>query len=80
MPFIYVYILNDRTGRHHYVGVTDDLKDRLGRHNRGEVIHTSKHRPWKMQSVVAFDSLQKATAFERYLKSHAGREWAKRHL
>jgi len=34
----YVYILESLSvaGRH-YVGVTADLRDRLGRHNRGEV-------------------------------------------
>ena len=80
MPFTYVYILKDHTGRHRYVGETDDLNERLERHNRGEVPHTSRYLPWKIESAVAFDSKAKATAFERYLKSHAGREWAKRHL
>ena len=80
MAFTYVYILADLQNRHHYVGITSDLKDRLCRHNSGDVPHTAQHRPWKIQSAVAFESREKAASFEKYLKSHAGREWAKRHL
>ncbi|MCB1071387.1 MAG: GIY-YIG nuclease family protein, partial [Kiritimatiellae bacterium] len=34
----YVYILQSETNpARHYTGLTDDLKDRLHRHNAGEV-------------------------------------------
>ena len=80
MAFTYVYTLTNQDSTHCYVGITKDLKDRLNRHNRGEVAHTAKNRPWKIQSATAFESPEKASAFEKYLKTHAGREWAKRHL
>jgi predicted GIY-YIG superfamily endonuclease len=39
MGFSYVYILQSiNQPEHHYVGHTDDLHDRLKRHNAGEVI------------------------------------------
>ena len=79
--FHYVYILIDTaTQSHHYVGVTQDLRARLAKHNAGEVVHTSKFRPWRIQTAIAFDSKEKAFAFEKYLKSGSGREFSKRHF
>jgi predicted GIY-YIG superfamily endonuclease len=39
----YVYILQSIDAEHFYVGVTDDLRARLTKHNAGEVPHTSKY-------------------------------------
>ena len=38
----YVYILESLDSQHFYVGITDDLRARLAKHNAGEVPHTSK--------------------------------------
>ena len=79
--FYYVYILIDtKTEMHHYVGFTQDLSERLAKHNAGEVPHTSKFKPWRIQTAIAFDSKDKAFAFEDYLISGSGREFAKRHF
>ena len=73
MPdFQYVYILLSECGEHHYVGCTADLQQRLNKHNNGDVSHTSKFRPWRIQTAVAFRDVEKAAAFERSLKSHSG--------
>ncbi len=45
----YVYILESLDSEHFYVGITDDLRARLTKHNAGEVTHTSKYRPWKLK-------------------------------
>lgn len=63
-----------------YVGITDDPNRRLAEHNNGQSIHTNKFKPWCLMTYIAFDDLPKAQAFERYLKSHSGRAFAKRHL
>jgi len=76
----YVYILVSQEDEHFYVGVTDDLKARLKKHNAGEVPHTSKYRPWKLKTYIAFSDEQKAFAFEKYLKSHSGRAFAQKRL
>jgi predicted GIY-YIG superfamily endonuclease len=76
----YVYILESLSGDHHYVGTTSDLRARLDRHNRGEVTHTAKFAPWRIQTYFAFSDEQKAHAFERYLKTGSGRAFSKRHL
>jgi predicted GIY-YIG superfamily endonuclease len=77
----YVYILvSEADGRLHYSGLTCDLNTRLAEHNRGKCPHTSKHRPWKIETAIAFRSEAKARRFERYLKTGSGREFARRHL
>ena len=75
----YVYILEGLADlERHYVGVTDDLKARLARHNSGQVSHTSKHVPWRVKTYIAFSDEKQALAFEKYLKSASGRAFAKK--
>ena len=79
--FHYVYILVDEaTETHFYIGCTEDLKSRLEKHNKGDVPHTSKFKPWRIKNAIAFDDREKAYAFEAYLKTHCGRAFAKRHF
>lgn len=79
--FHYVYILNDcATRTHFYVGQTSDLTARLAAHNSGQCPHTSKYKPWNVQTAVAFDNEEKALAFEAYLKTHSGRAFATKHF
>jgi putative endonuclease len=77
----YVYIL--RSLEHldrYYVGLTSDLRERLKRHNAGEVSHTSKYAPWAIKTYLAFSDEKQAFAFEKYLKSPSGRAFAKKRL
>ena len=81
MNFAYVYILQSEAApEHFYTGLTDDLRDRLRRHNGGEVPHTFKFRPWRIKTAVAFTDRNKAADFEHYLKSASGRAFAKKRL
>ena len=81
MDFCYVYILQSvGSSEHCYVGLTDNLRDRLKRHNAGELIQTSKFRPWRIKTAIAFTDRERAAAFERYLKSSSGRAFAKKRL
>ena len=76
----YVYILQSLSGEHFYTGVTGDLVARLSKHNSGEVAHTSKFKPWRIKSYIAFTDEVRAVAFEKYLKSGSGRAFAKARL
>ena len=79
--FFYVYVLRSKSDSSiHYTGITDDLSARLRDHNRGHCLHTAKHKPWIIETAVAFISARKARAFEKYLKSGSGREFARRHF
>ena len=79
--FHYVYIL-ESLGKpaHFYIGLTDDLAERLAKHNAGGVPHTEKYRPWQIKTAIAFRDRERATDFERYLKSPSGRAFAKKRL
>jgi predicted GIY-YIG superfamily endonuclease len=77
----YVYILQSEADiARFYVGLTDDLRNRLPAHNAGRVAHTSKHRPWRIKTYVPFSDDSQAVLFERYLKSSSGRAFAKKRL
>ena len=81
MSFYYVYILQSlNLPDHFYVGLTEDLKQRLVKHNAGEVPHSSRFRPWRIKTAVAFTERSRAADFERYLKSASGRAFAKKRL
>jgi putative endonuclease len=76
----YVYILQGINSDHFYVGITDDLRTRLAKHNAGEVPHTSKYRPWQVKTYIAFNDGKQALNFEKYLKSPSGRAFSKKWL
>lgn len=79
--FHYVYILvSESDPTCHYTGCTSDLAARLAKHNEGGVPHSAKNRPWRIETAIAFREADKAHAFERYLKSGSGREFAHRHF
>ena len=81
LVFYYVYILSSITDpSHHYVGMTTDLDKRLRKHNAGKCVHTAKYLRWQIDIAIAFRNKDKAVEFEKYLKSHSGRAFAKKHF
>ncbi len=79
--FYYVYSLNsiDNPDKF-YIGFTKNLELRLKDHNSGKCSHTSTHRPWRIETAIAFWNKEKAINFEKYLKSHSGRAFASKHF
>lgn len=79
--YYYVYILkSEQITETYYTGFTTKLDERVSKHNNGEVPHTSKYKPWFVKNFIAFTDKDKALAFEKYLKSHSGRAFAKKHF
>jgi len=79
--FFYVYVLVSKADPSiHYTAVTRNLSARLYDHNRGNCPHSAKYKPWKVEMAIAFTSEAKARAFEKYLKTGSGREFARRHF
>ena len=77
----YVYVIRSRNlPEQEYVGAIADLKRRLADHNAGKSSHTRKFLPWDLVWYSAFPEKPKAMEFERYLKSHSGRAFAKKRL
>jgi predicted GIY-YIG superfamily endonuclease len=77
----YVYLIKSVSAEgERYLGMTTDLKERLHEHNAGKSFHTSKFKPWKLTTYIAFTDPAKAEAFERYLKSGSGHAFARKRL
>ena len=75
----YVYLIKSVTfSDQKYVGCTDNLKERLETHNSGGSIYTKSYRPWVIVTYLAFQEEKMARDFEKYLKSGAGRAFAKK--
>ena len=45
---IFTYLLKSKKDSSYYTGITDDLEDRLKRHNKGRIISTKKKIPWDL--------------------------------
>ena len=76
-----VYIVrSDAEPSRHYVGITNNVRDRLEWHNHGPSGYTASHRPWSLVVSIEFPTEQEAIRFETYLKSGSGRAFAKRHF
>ena len=77
----YTYILQSLAHQNQrYFGHTADLRNRVAEHNAGKCPHTSKFLPWRLQVYVAFEAIEQAQMFEKYLKSGSGRAFANRHF
>lgn len=77
----YVYIVRSIAfPAQEYTGMTADLKQRMTDHNSGKSKHTSKFSPWELLGYTAFPNKLTALDFEKYLKSHSGRAFAKKRL
>ncbi len=76
MYYAYILICSDKKT---YIGGTDNLKERLIRHQRGYVAATKKRLPIKLKAYFAFDNEHVAFNFEQYLKSGSGRAFMKKH-
>jgi predicted GIY-YIG superfamily endonuclease len=48
--------------------------------NHGQSAHTAKYKPWELITYVAFKDRSRAISFEKYLKSYAGKAFAKKRL
>lgn len=74
----YVYSLKCKDG--YYIGCTDDLKDRLVRHQKGQVPATKSRLPVKLDFYFSIRDKYKAFELEKYLKSGSGRAFINKHL
>lgn len=75
----YVYVLKCNNNKP-YIGCTDNLKERITRHNKGYVPATKSLLPVILISYFAFSNKYTAFNFEKYLKSGSGRAFMKKHF
>jgi putative endonuclease len=76
----YVYILQSFHDKSFYIGYTPDLKNRVIKHNKGQVISTKRKIPWRLIYYEAYLNRKDATGREKFLKSGSGWKLFKRQL
>ena len=69
----YVYILYSLKDKGLYIGFTNNLKNRLTLHSKGQVIATKNRLPIKLIHYEYFINKDDAEAREKFLKSGYGR-------
>lgn len=70
----YVYFLRSKIKPDQlYVGYTENLEERLRKHNTGKVQSTQPYHPWVLIYYEAFTSIKDAKQREQYLKTTKGR-------
>ena len=70
-----VYILESLKDGSYYVGLTNNLEDRLKRHNEGRVAYTKLKRPWKLIYSEEYPDRSSAAKREYGIKKHKRREF-----
>jgi putative endonuclease len=68
----YVYILKMADGEY-YAGSTNDLKRRMGEHEKGRGIATKWRRPVSLEAYIAVKTEKTARKLEKYLKTSSGK-------
>ncbi|MEK7818591.1 MAG: GIY-YIG nuclease family protein [Bacteroidota bacterium] len=73
-----VYILFSEKFGTTYVGQTNNLENRIERHNKGIVISTRKYMPWRIIYFEEHKTRSEAMKREKFFKSGIGREAIKK--
>ena len=76
----YIYILQSLTDKSLYIGYTPDLRNRIVKHNKGQVTSTKDKIPFKLIYYEAYLNRRDATGREKFLKSGSGWRYIKKQL
>lgn len=69
----FVYIIESVKTHKYYVGSTDNVRNRITKHNKGGSKYTKGKGPWLVEYTEVFETLSEARKKERQIKS-----WKKR--
>ena len=70
----FVYILESKESKRYYIGQTEDLYERVERHNKGYNLSTKAYIPWELKWWKEFKTRSEAVKAERMLKGLKKRE------
>jgi len=71
----YIYIFESQKDKTYYVGSTNNLKDRIERHNQGRVNYTKPRRPWMLVYSEEHPNRSSAAKRETEIKAHKRRDF-----
>ena len=69
----HVYIIQSEYDGSYYVGSTNNLEDRIERHNQGRSTYTKGKTPWKLVYTDQFADRSSATKRESQIKRRKSR-------
>jgi putative endonuclease len=73
MKFYHVYVLYSHKDNKFYIGYTENLKKRYGKHQQGKVPATITRLPVELIFYEAYKNKYDALRREKYLKSSKGK-------
>ncbi|KPM46972.1 GIY-YIG nuclease family protein [Jiulongibacter sediminis] len=76
MPY-FTYILRSKKDQGFYFGQTQNLDERIRKHNAGKVKSTKARKPFTLHYKEEFITRSEAYQREQFFKSLEGRNWLK---
>ena len=74
----WVYYLRSLINNDLYIGSTENIDNRLKRHNLGRVKSTKAYRPWVLLGFEAYQTRSEAVKKEMFFKQHQQKELLKK--
>lgn len=65
----YIYLIQSAFDGSLYFGSTNNINDRLVRHNTGRSKATSHRKPWVLLNIITFSTIAEARSIEQKMKS-----------
>ncbi len=65
---VYTYLLKSLKDNSYYVGISEDISERLKRHNLGRVSSTANKIPWSLVYKKEHKNYEEARKHEKWLK------------
>jgi putative endonuclease len=76
----WIYVLESLKGGKRYIGYSPYIKERLIKHNKGEVVSTRYRRPLRLIYLEGYSNEDDAKRREKYLKTTGGRRFLAKRL
>ena len=73
-----VYVIRSEVNGRLYVGMSENLEQRIKAHNSGKVFSTKGFKPWILIHTEEFSDSLSSRKREKYLKSGYGKQWLKK--
>ena len=68
-PTYYTYILFSAQHKRYYIGQTNNITERIIRHNNGLVASTKPYKPWEIIGCIEKPDRKEAMQLEKKLKN-----------
>jgi putative endonuclease len=70
-----VYILHSKSSLKYYTGQTDNLENRLQRHNSGLSLSTKTGKPWDLIYIIKLSTRSEAMLLEQKIKKRGAKRY-----